>query len=214
MNDGKNMSTLLYLHGFLSSPQSFKARQTQAWLSQHQPSCQFLCPFLSPYPEQVLSTLVSTVETLLLEDEPIYVMGSSMGGFWASILVETYNLPAVIINPACYPAQLLPKYLNQTLKNYHTDDIYQLDESHLPLLAEWETKRIQRPQNYWLLLQTGDETLDYREAEHKFGGCRQTVELGGDHSFTGLERFFPKIWDFFLMSRVKPEHSQTWAKRV
>lgn len=191
------MPTLLYLHGFLSSPQSFKAAQTQTWLNQHYPSYRYLCPFLPPYPEQVFTILDTLIQDLLSKYEPLYLMGSSMGGFWASVFAERYDLPAVLINPACYPAQLLPKYLHQPLKNYHTDDVYRLDESHLALLSEFEQKPVMRHKNYWALLQTGDETLDYREAEEKYRGCKQTVEVGGDHSFVNFEQYLPAIWRFF-----------------
>ena len=80
------MAALLYIHGFLSSPLSFKATQTQAWLEAHYPDIRFYCPQLPPYPAQTQQQLETLVESLL--PEPVYLMGSSLGGFWATWLAE------------------------------------------------------------------------------------------------------------------------------
>ncbi|ACE84346.1 YqiA/YcfP family alpha/beta fold hydrolase [Cellvibrio japonicus] len=178
------MAAVLYIHGFLSSPLSFKAQQVQGWLARNHPEITYFCPHLTPYPEQTRHTLASMVESLL--PQPVYLMGSSLGGFWATWLAETYNLRALLINPAVRPQDFMPAYLEVDLKGYHTDDSYRLNARHIDEIMATDIP-VTRLANYWLLVQTGDETLDYRAAVAKYQGCRQTIEEGGDHSFQGFE---------------------------
>ncbi len=191
------MPQLLYIHGFLSSPQSYKAQAIQQWLKQHRPDIHYCCPLLTPYPNECAGVLEAIVKSAIDEGDPIYLMGSSMGGFWATYLAERYNLPAVLINPAVDVHHLLPKYTNKTLNNYHTDDIYCLKEDDLAQLTRYDTPVIKRPNNYWLLVQTGDETLDYRLAVQRYHQCKQTIEQGGDHGFGNFNRYHHQAMAFF-----------------
>ena len=188
------MPALIYLHGFLSSPASHKAQQVQAWLEQSRPDLDYHCPLLSPYPQQTQQLLEQLVESLL--PEPVYLMGSSLGGYWASYLAEKYDLRALLINPAVQPSLFLPKYIGVELQNYHTDERYLMTEAHAQQLRDVDTPQIKRRDNYWLLVQTGDETLDYRLAVKKYHGCQQHVETGGDHSFQGFENLLPAAIEF------------------
>lgn len=203
------MDQLLYIHGFLSSPQSYKAQQMGAWLAQAHPEITYHCPLLTPYPSQCASVLTDIVESALEQDKKIALMGSSMGGFWASYLVERYNIPAVLINPAVDVLNRMPQYLGQTLNNYHTDDSYCLKEDDLHELSRYDTPVIERHGNYWLLVQTGDETLDYRLAVKKYQHCCQTVEEGGDHSFQGFDRFHEASVDFFKTFHMQSSQRST-----
>ena len=180
------MAALLYIHGFLSSPLSHKAQQVQHWLAQTHPDIRFYCPQLPPYPAQTQAILQRQVEPLL--SGPVYLMGSSLGGFWATWLAETYDLRALLVNPAVRPQAFMPAYLEVDLKGYHTDHSYRLNAGHIDEIIAADVP-VNRHSNYWLLVQTGDETLDYRQAVTKYQGCRQTIEPGGDHSFQGFERY-------------------------
>lgn len=191
------MAALVYIHGFLSSPLSFKAQQTAQWLAQYHPEISFYCPQLPPYPRQVQTILEAVIESLL--PEPVYLMGSSLGGFWATWLAEKYNLRAVLINPAVRPQNFMPAYLEVDLKSYHTDDSYRLSAQHIDEIIAVDVP-VARPNNYWLLLQTGDETLDYRQAVQKYPSCKQTIEEGGDHSFQGFDRYLDACITFFKHS--------------
>lgn len=189
------MSAIIYLHGFLSSPASTKAQVVKAYLHEHEPAISFHCPHLTPYPRQCQRELEALVE--FLQPEPLWLMGSSLGGFWATWLAERHNLPAVLINPAVRPWTFMPEYLGVDLKGYHTDDSYRLDAGHIDEIRAVDCPLITRPDNYWLLVQTGDETLDYREAVEKYRLCRQTVETGGSHAFEDFERHLPAMVRFF-----------------
>lgn len=187
------MPTLLYIHGFLSSPQSHKAQQTQKWLSYHRPDWLFSCPFLSSNPAEAKEELDGLMATLGSE---VYLMGSSLGGFWATYLAEKYGLRAVLINPAVRAHRHFADLVGKPLKHYHTGQSVTLSDRDLAVLEAVDPP-IADADRYWLLVQTGDETLDYRHAVAKYLGCRQTVEAGGDHSFAGFEGWLPELIQFF-----------------
>lgn len=186
--------TLLYIHGFLSSPSSLKSRQLGEWLKQHRPRLRFRCPFLTPYPDETRATLEKLVEES--DSGPIYLMGSSLGGFWATWLAEKYDLRAVLINPAVDLAIFRHEMINVSLKNYHTEDVYMLKEEHVEGFRSVEVPQIKRPENYLLMVQTGDEVLDYRLAVRKYAGGSHVVEEGGDHTFSSFDRRIPEAISF------------------
>jgi len=191
------MAVLLYLHGFLSSPESFKARQMATWLDSERPDIEYHCPHLPPYPEQAAQQLRALIEPLIEQyGGAVYLMGSSLGGFWATWLAERYGLRAVLINPSVRPWQFMPDFIEVDLKSYHTDDSYRLSARHVDEIKTYAVETPRHPENLWLLVQTGDETLDYRQAVAHYQGARQTVEPDGDHSFQGFERYIPEALVF------------------
>jgi len=188
------IASLIYIHGFLSSPLSAKAEITRKWLLKNRSDIAFYCPQLPPYPNETKRILKNLVEDVL--PQTVYLMGSSLGGFWATYLAEKYNLPAVLINPAVSPQDFMPRHLNLDLKSYHTDDTYHLQAHHIDEIMAADLP-LTRHNNYWLLVQTGDETLDYRDAVKKYTHCKQTIEEGGDHSFQGFENHLENIVGWF-----------------
>lgn len=189
------MRRVLYIHGFLSSPLSFKAQQVKQWLAQHHPDIAFHCPSLTPYPDQTAAALMA--ELAKHPADQWGVMGSSLGGFWANWLAHTQPLRALVINPAMAPWQFMPAYLDQPLKSYHGDACYLLTKTHLDEIIRYDLP-LTHPERIWLLAQTGDATLDYRQAAAYFAGCKQTIEDGGDHSFVGFERFLAPGLEFLF----------------
>ena len=187
------MATLLYIHGFNSSPQSLKARQMQSWLAATHPHIAFRCPLLSPYPDLAMAALEAE---FAITTDPIYLVGSSMGGFYATWLAAQHGARAVLINPAVCP-WLGRDYLLGPQTNYHTGAIAHMEQRHLDALRAWEVDPLPRPQDLLVLLQTGDELLDYRQAAEKYRACRLVIESGGDHGFQQFERHLPAIHEFF-----------------
>lgn len=195
MQSNISQPVVIYLHGFLSSPQSVKAQMTKKFVAQHYPLLTLAVPLIPNYPLEAIHVLEQTVAEYPGSD--FVFIGSSMGGFLATYLVEKYGGRGVLINPAVKPFELFESYLGPHTNPYTGVDFI-LEQKHLLQLIELDTQILNIPENYWVLLQTGDETLDYRLAEHKYQHAKLTIESGGDHSFQGFERFLPAIFSFLL----------------
>ena len=185
---------LLYLHGFNSSPQSHKAQLISQYMSDNHCLDQLLCPQIPSVPEEARLFLEQMVEETL-ENYTLNFAGSSLGGYYASYLAEKYSGSAVLINPSVKPYETLRAYLGEN-KFYFDEGCWEFDESHIQQLEVMKVDDITDAQRYLVLLQTGDETLDYREAELKFKNSQCIIEQGGDHSFIGLERYLQQIMQF------------------
>ncbi|WP_137165795.1 YqiA/YcfP family alpha/beta fold hydrolase [Salinimonas lutimaris] len=192
------MSHVLYLHGFLSSPQSVKAQATLRWFTEHYPQVSLHIPQIPNYPAQVapmLNDYLAQHPELLANG--LKAIGSSMGGFLSTYLVEQHGGKAVLINPAVKPYELLADYLGEHVNPY-SGDRFVLAPEDMQRLRQMDTSTLRDVSAYKVLLQTGDETLDYRQAEQKYLGADVTTEQGGDHSFIGFAEHLPAIADFLL----------------
>jgi len=186
---------LLSLHGFHSSPESLKARQLAAYIELHHPDITFICPQLPCLPEQMWQ-LIESIFTQYNGDT-IGVVGSSLGGYLASKVSETYHNKVILVNPAVTPYRLLESYAGTQIHPY-LNESYQIDTDYMLHLKALDVEKISVPQNSWILLQQGDEVLDYQQALRKYERCKITCETDGDHSFIGFERFIPDIIKFLF----------------
>lgn len=189
---------LIYLHGFNSSPGSHKAQVLKRYMQERDLGDQYSCPALPHLPERAIA--VVEAEIAKHPPESITLVGSSLGGFYSSYLAEGHDLRAVLINPAVYPHEGLRAYLG-VQRNLHTQQQYELTEEHL---RQWEKLYLPsiRAQRYLLLVETGDEVLDYREAVEKYEGARQIVIAGGDHSLASFPEHIRLILEFAGLART------------
>jgi uncharacterized protein len=190
---------LIYLHGFNSSPGSNKAQVLKRHMEGLGRGDQYCCPALPHLPRRAIAAIEA--EIAKHPRESITLIGSSLGGFYSTYLAERHDLRAVLINPAVYPHEDLRAYLG-IQRNLHTLQQYELTEEHL---REWEKLYLPtlRPQRYLLLLETGDEVLDYRDAVKKYQGARQIVIEGGDHSLASFPRHIPLILEFAGLAQAR-----------
>jgi len=197
----RNMKkNILHIHGFNSSPLSLKAEQTRHYFQENFPEINFVCPQLATSPNEAILQLEHIIDSS--SNELWLLVGSSLGGYFAGYLANKYQLSAVLINPAIKPYDLLEDYIGEQ-KNPYTNIVYQVTEQHMVDLKAIEhsapTFDDQQKNNYLIMVQTGDEVLDYQQAVDKFQHCRLIKEQGGDHSFIGFDKKLPIIADFFQL---------------
>lgn len=183
---------IIYLHGFCSGPQSWKARSLQARMAERGLADAFWCEQLP----------VSARDAIALIDGQIArctsaptLVGSSLGGYYATHLAEKHGLQAVLVNPAVLAPLSLSAYLGPQTHMY-TGETFDFTPAHIDELRAIEVPLITRPERYWLLVETGDEVLDYKHAVARYAGSRQTVLEGGDHSFTRWEDYLDPVLHF------------------
>jgi hypothetical protein len=184
--------TILYLHGFNSGPQSHKAQVLRRYMEERGLGDRFVCPKLPHRPDEA----IALAEREIARHAPgaVTLVGSSLGGFYATHLAEKLGLRAVLLNPAVKPQRDLESYLG-TQRNLHTGEEYELTRSHLAAWRALDTPTV-HPDRYLLLVETGDEVLDYREAVRKYAGCRRILVEGGDHSLGSFPGHLPLILEF------------------
>lgn len=183
---------LFYLHGFNSAPHSKKAQQLLAWLKEQRRAERYCCPPLPPSGYEAIA--VVETEMAARPGCDFVFVGSSLGGYYATWLAEKHAACAVLINPTIEPFTDLRPYLGPQ-QNIYTGEHYQLTEAHL---AEWQALEVPAidPRRYLLLVETGDEVLDYRLAVQRYAGARQIVVSGGDHSLQSFPQHIPAILEF------------------
>ncbi|MCG9697488.1 YqiA/YcfP family alpha/beta fold hydrolase [Shewanella sp. Isolate11] len=191
---------LLYIHGFNSSPQSDKGVITAEYIARHFPQIAFFQPQLPSTPKAAMASLIDLVEREKAKGESLNFIGSSLGGYFASYLVETYGGKAVLINPAVKPFELFDEFIGQQYNPY-TDETYQVLPEHKNDVAKFDTQVIINPDRFFVLLQSGDEVLDYKQAVNKYHCCQLLVEAGGDHSFAGYEQQLDRICQFLFLDK-------------
>ena len=189
---------MLYLHGFLSSPQSLKARQTLSYCAAAGLGKNITIPQLSHGPAETIAQLHALIGEI--DSEHLVLMGSSLGGYYATSLSEFYQAPAVLINPAVRPYDLWESHLGEN-RNYYSDEVHIVTREHIGELRQIDVNSLSHPKNFKVFLQTGDETLDYRQALEKHGAGQCVVHENGSHSYDDFERELPVMFDFFL-SRI------------
>ncbi|MBI2754528.1 MAG: alpha/beta fold hydrolase [Betaproteobacteria bacterium] len=183
---------IVYLHGFNSTPASHKARTLRAYMDARGLGHLFACPVLPHRPADA----VRAIEGEIARCEPgeLTLVGSSLGGFYATHYAEKRRCRAVLIQPAVFPYAGLEGMLGPQ-QNLHTGERYELTREHL---EGWRSLAVERvdPERYLLLLETGDELLDWREAARKYEGARMVIRDGGDHTLASFPEHIPRILAF------------------
>lgn len=191
---------LLYIHGFNSSPHSDKGVITAEYIAHHFPQLSFFQPQLSSTPKAAMASLIDIVEREKAKGEALHFIGSSLGGYFASYLAETYGGRAALINPAVKPFELFDEFLGLQ-HNPYTDETYRVLPQHKQEVALYNTDVIFYPERFFVLLQSGDQVLNYKHAVNKYHCCQLLIEAGGDHSFIGYEQQLDRICQFLFLDK-------------
>lgn len=214
---------LLYLHGFRSSPRSTKARQVAAWMQAHRPDVHWWCPQLPPSPREAMQLVFERIaawprlpqgrpkatmpprgadaEGVLGAGKPtMAVIGSSLGGFYATVVAERTGCPAVLLNPAVDPARDLAAHIGEQTSWHEPDDRFYFRAEFVHELKALAVPAITRPQRYFAVIAKGDEVLDWREMTDRYAGARVKLLEGGDHALSGFDQHLPDVLEFLHLA--------------
>ena len=191
---GAPLSHLLYLHGFRSSPQSAKARRVAAWVREHRADIAWLCPQLPPSPLDAIDTVLAAIADW--PRDRMAVIGSSLGGYYATVVAERTGCRAVLLNPAVEPARDLAAHIGEQ-KAWHGDDRFYF---HAEFIDELNVLAppvpLARPERYFAVIAKGDEVLSWREMSARYAGCPIRLIDGSDHALTDFEAHLPSVLAF------------------
>jgi predicted esterase YcpF (UPF0227 family) len=189
---GPRIERLLYLHGFRSSPQSFKARWMADWVARAAPDLEWACPQLPPSPAAALASLRALVAEWPAATSG--VIGSSLGGFYATVLAESLGCRAVVINPAVDPARDLAAHIGRQTMYHDPEATFEFEPGHVDeLRAMTPPARLRHPGHILAIVAKGDEVLDWREMAARYARGPLKLVAGSDHGLSDFERHVPEL---------------------
>ena len=187
---------IAYIHGFLSGPNALKSRLLRDFLKKSHPDIRFTAPDFPDTPREAEQTLEEFCRSC--EGDRLCLVGSSMGGFFSTLLSRRHGLKAALLNPCCHPQDFLSSYTGESY-NPETGRRFEIKPEMWHFLAELDQTLEGFDRSLIkVYLQSGDEVLDYRRSLDFYKGCRMQVTEGGCHTFENFEQIIPDILEFFL----------------
>jgi predicted esterase YcpF (UPF0227 family) len=189
---------ILYLHGFRSSPTSFKARMVAAALAARGQSHLWDCPQLPTSPRQAIALALRIAQQSIkttASARDLTVLGSSLGGYYATWIAEQLGCKAVLLNPAVAPARDLADKVGPQHR-YHSNLPYVFLPAYIADLTTMYAAAITQKERYFLIAATGNEVLDWREMCARYRGCRQRIVPGSNHALSDFSQYLPEVLDF------------------
>ena len=192
---------LLYLHGFRSSPGSFKARRMARWVREQRPDLHWHCPQLPPSPAEAVAGLLDTVARWDIDPATqLAVIGSSLGGFYAAVLAKRLGCRAVLMNPAVEPARDLIHHIGDQTTWQDPDAHFHFRGESIGELQALQPDRVSQLQRYVAIIARGDEVLDWREMVARYAGTTIKLLEGGDHALSDFDDHIADILRFLELS--------------
>lgn len=193
---------LLYLHGFRSSPQSAKAQKMAALVQQRHPAVRWWCPQLPPSPRAAMQLLQEGIAGWPQQTgfDSLAVIGSSLGGFYATWLAEQSGCKAVLLNPAVNPARDLKRHIGEQTVWQDPQQHFFFEPRFVDELCALQAGPLKAPHNYLAVIAKGDELLDWREMAARYAGAQLRLLEGGDHALSDFELHVPAILDFLALA--------------
>jgi predicted esterase YcpF (UPF0227 family) len=190
---------LLYLHGFRSSPQSTKARLVAARVRERHPQVTWWCPQLPPSPQAAMQMLMRGISGW--PKASMAVMGSSLGGFYATCVAEATGCKAVLLNPAIHPARDLAKYIGEQTAWHDPGQHFFFEPHFVDELRALECGPVARPENYLAVIAKGDEVLDWREMTGRYPGATIKLLEAGDHALSDFGQHIDQVFRFLRLQQ-------------
>jgi uncharacterized protein len=191
---GMAITHLLYLHGFRSSPKSNKARQVAARVAQRHPHVTWWCPQLPPSPKAAIDMVMQGIAAW--PRPQMAVMGSSLGGFYATCVAEATGCKAVLLNPAIHPSRDLTKYIGEQTAWNDPGEHFFFEPHFVDELRALESSQLTHPVNYFAVIAKGDEVLDWREMTGRYPGARIKLLEDSDHALSDFDSHIGEVFDF------------------
>ncbi|MDI4632607.1 esterase [Pelomonas sp. V22] len=188
---------LLYLHGFRSSPASAKARRMAQWVAKQRPDLQFACPQLPPSPREAMALVQQLTGDWPAES--MAVMGSSLGGFYATHVAQQRGCRAVLLNPAVDPARDLAAYIGEQSCWQNPDEHFFFRAEFVDELRQLAVGELAHPERLLAVIAKGDEVLDWREMHARYAPCRIKLLEGSDHGLADFDDYLQELTDFLLL---------------
>lgn len=185
---------LLYLHGFRSSPASTKARMTAAAVAKRFPGIHWLCPALPASPKQAMVEVLQATAHWPLATTA--VIGSSLGGFYATWLAERWGCKAVLLNPAVHPARDLAAHLGDQTVWHDPGQHFVFEAAYVDELLALEVASITQPNRYLAVIAKGDEVLDWQEMLAHYACATTKLLPAGDHALSDYDQHIDEVLDF------------------
>lgn len=185
---------ILYLHGFRSSPRSAKAQRLAAEVLKRQQAGHDLtwaCPQLPPSPAQTVRELLTL--TTGWPQGSMVVVGSSLGGFYATVLAQRLGCRALVINPAVAPARDLARYIGELTSFHDPEDHFFFRPEFVDEFKALDPYPITQPERYWALIAQGDEVLNWQEMQAHYPGVTGKVLPGSDHAVSDFDEHLPDV---------------------
>jgi hypothetical protein len=185
---------LLYLHGFRSSPNSTKARQVAARVAERHPQVIWWCPQLPPSPREAMAMLMEGIAAW--PRDSMAVIGSSLGGFYATHVAEATGCKAVLLNPAIEAARDLARYVGEQTAWHEPQQHFVFEPAFVDELRALQCGPVARPSNYFAVIAKGDEVLDWREMTGRYPGARIKLLEGSDHALGDFDAHIDEVFAF------------------
>ncbi|MEY4429925.1 MAG: hypothetical protein RLZZ182_2614 [Pseudomonadota bacterium] len=185
---------LLYLHGFRSSPESTKARRMARHVAERAAQGRpitWACPQLPPSPREAWALMQEVVAGWPVDT--MAVVGSSLGGFYATALARHLGCRAAFINPAVAPARDLARHIGEQTSFHNPADRFFFQPAFIDEFKALDPYPVQAPPHWWLLVAQGDEVLNWQEMVAAYPGCARKVLPGSDHAVSDFECHLPDL---------------------
>jgi uncharacterized protein len=189
---------LLYFHGFRSSPRSFKAQRMETEVRKRHPRVTWWCPQLPPSPKQAMRMVADTIAAW--PHDRMAVVGSSLGGFYATWVAERTGCRAVLLNPAVDPARDLARYIGEQTVWQDPQQHFYFAPEYVEELRALACGPLARPDRYFAVIAKGDEVLDWREMTGRYPGARIKLLEGGDHALSDFDAHLEEVLAFLRLA--------------